>query len=217
MKVFASILLCGCLGVLGLAALDPAGTFGSPTRIFWWVAAPGLGAALAAGLLALRPTGRLALASLVVAVAVLEAGVWAVDVLTGPDVETWIDPEYYQDNPTLGYGPKPGITAHSWKRVNGTTVYDVEYSIDARGRRVTPPATRGDRSRFLLCFGGSSLARRGLTGHRQPRQRTHPLRESARDSAKLSRSGRWIAAVATNREFARDRVFAQARRNGGGL
>ena len=154
-RAFWSVLLLACIVALAVGALRWDASFRDPTTIFWWFGVPLSGTLLAAAFLALPTSARLALAVTVLTVGILEAGAWALNAWAEPTVETWIDPEYYQAHSELGWAPKPGIKTRAWKRVAGEPVYDVQYSIDALGRRVTPGAAAGPRSTFLLFFGDS--------------------------------------------------------------
>ncbi|MHB9155202.1 MAG: hypothetical protein ACYC5N_05840 [Endomicrobiales bacterium] len=64
--------------------------------------------------------------------------------------------EFFVDDALLGYKPKPDTRATSKKQVNGKTIYDVVYSIDRYGRRITPFAVPGGQG--CLLFFGCSLA-----------------------------------------------------------
>jgi hypothetical protein len=152
---FWSILLLTFVIALAVATLRWDASFRDPTAIFWWWGVPLLGTVLSAAFLVLPTSGQLALATTVLTLGALEAGAWALSARGEPAVETWIDPEYYQAHPELGWAPKPGTRTRAWKRVAGEPVYDVQYSIDALGRRVTPGAAAGSRSTFLLFFGCS--------------------------------------------------------------
>ena len=154
-RAFWSILLLACIVALAIAALRSDASFRDPTAIFWWFGVPLSGLLLAAAFLVLPKSGQLALATTVLTIGVLEAGAWTLGVRAQPTEETWIDPEYYQAHPALGWAPKPGIKTRAWKRVAGESVYDVQYSIDPLGRRVTPGADAGARRTFLLFFGCS--------------------------------------------------------------
>src|SRR5919106_2288138 len=155
-RAFWSILLVACVVALAVAALRWDASFRDLTTIFWWWGVPLSGTLLATAFLVLPTSAQLALAAVVLTVGILEAGAWALNAWAAePTVETWSDPEYYQAHSELGWAPKPGIRTRAWKRVAGEPVYDVEYSIDALGRRVTPGAATGSRSTFLLFFGGS--------------------------------------------------------------
>jgi len=154
-RAFWWILLLACVIALAIAALRWDASFRNPTAIFWWWGVPLFGTLLAAAFLVLPTSGQLALAATMLTLATLEAGAAALNAWTEPTVETRVDPEYYQAHPVLGWAPKPGISARAWKRVAGEPVYDVQYSIDALGRRVTPGAAADARGRFLLFFGCS--------------------------------------------------------------
>jgi hypothetical protein len=155
-RAFWSSLLLACIVALAVAALRWDASFHDPTAIFWWFGVPLSVMLLAGAFLVLPSSGQLTLAALVLTVGALEAGTWALRVQAQPAEETWIDPEYYQEHPALGWAPKPGIKTRAWKRVAGESVYDVQYSIDALGRRVTPGAEAGTRDTFLL-FSGCSV------------------------------------------------------------
>lgn len=82
-------------------------------------------------------------------------------------------PIFVHKDEVLGYKPKPGITTalkrFSINRVplipfthNGELVYDVIYSIDAYGRRVTPCVSSRIRSKFVSFFGCSFAFGEGL-------------------------------------------------------
>jgi hypothetical protein len=140
---------------LAVGALRWDASFRDPTTIFWWWGVPLSGALLAAAFLVLPGPAQLALAATVLSVGALEAGAWALGAWAEPQVETWVDPEYYQAHSELGWAPKPGIKTRAWKRVAGEPVYDVQYSIDGLARRITPGAAPGPRRTFLLFFGCS--------------------------------------------------------------
>jgi hypothetical protein len=161
-RAFWAILLLACVMALVIATLRWDTSFRDPTTIFWWWGVPLSGTLLAAAFLALPSSGQVALATTVLTLGALEAGAAALNAWTEPAVQTWIDPEYYQAHPELGWAPKPGIRTRAWKRVGGEPVYDVQYSIDALGRRVTPGAAAGPRSTFLLFFGGSATFGEGV-------------------------------------------------------
>ena len=69
--------------------------------------------------------------------------------------------KFFAGDPLLGYKPVPGRRVTSIKRVNGRKVYDVVYTIDAAGRRVTPvgPPEPGPT---VLFFGGSNTFGEGV-------------------------------------------------------
>ncbi len=133
MRRGAAVLLGACLLLIAAGAVDPEETLRSPASIAWRIGLPAAAALLLAAFLALPASGRLALGSAVAALTVVEAGSFGLHWFWRPHVETWIEPEYYQDHASFGYGPKPGISTRAWKRVDGRSVYDVRYSIDERG------------------------------------------------------------------------------------
>jgi hypothetical protein len=134
-----------------------------PDRLFWALVAPVVTIAVTTAFVLLGGGGRLALASGLLSLAVVEISSSAALAWREPKVEMWLEPEYYQAHPFLGWAPKPGITSRAWKRMDGQTIYDVVYEIDAHGRRVTPLETPGPRPRFLLFFGGAFAFGEGVT------------------------------------------------------
>jgi hypothetical protein len=64
----------------------------------------------------------------------------------------------FQADKHLGYKPKPNMQFSSKKtrKKDGKVVYDVVYSIDTYGRRITPVSNAAGRTEgFILYFGGS--------------------------------------------------------------
>ena len=161
-RVVLMALALACSATLVFSGMHFSEYFRAPDAIFWGFAAPLLGVLLCTGFLVLPTAGRLALGSLLVTVALVE-GIFAVVSAWGePEVETYVAPEYYEDHEALGWVPKAGITTPASKRVNGAEIYDVEYAIDDRQRRITPVSAGQARSRFLLFFGGSCTFGEGL-------------------------------------------------------
>jgi hypothetical protein len=150
------------IAVLGLWAIQAGVYVRDPHTIFWAVGAPLALALLGTAWLSLPPTGRLALGSVVLALALVEGAAALVNASREPRIETHVAEDYYQEDPTLGWVPRPGIRTPAWKRVNGRTVYEVEYAIDARGRRLTPVAPARSRTRYALFFGDSCTFGEGV-------------------------------------------------------
>jgi len=81
--------------------------------------------------------------------------------------------------PDVGYCPAPGHSTRSRKEVDGRTVFDVRYTIDRHGLRVTPPAGP-DPVATLLCFGCSFTFGDGVEDHE-----TWPYRVGARSKGRV--------------------------------
>jgi hypothetical protein len=63
----------------------------------------------------------------------------------------------------LGYGPAPGKSVRAWKTVGHDVVYEVTYTIDDSGFRLTPrPATPVGLERTIAFLGGSYAFGEGL-------------------------------------------------------
>ena len=148
-------LALGCLAVLAFGASHFDACFKSPDLILRWFALPLAGLPLACAFAVLPGSGRLALAAALSSWGLLEAGFALAETRREARAESFIDRDYYQPDALLGYGPKRGIHTRAWKKLDGKTLYDTEYAIDEKGRRVTPVADRERRDRFLLVFGCS--------------------------------------------------------------
>jgi len=157
-------LTLACLAVLAAGVWRSDELFRTPDLVFRWFALPLLGLALTCAFALLPGTGRLALASTLATWGLFEAGLWVDEAWRASRVESFVARDYYQPDPRLGYGPKPGIRTRAWKRIAGATLYDVEYEIDGQGRRVTPVESPGRRDRFLLFFGCSFAFGEGVAG-----------------------------------------------------
>ncbi len=69
--------------------------------------------------------------------------------------------DFFVDDPVLGYGPAHSYRATSTKQVDGAMVYDVSYTIDEAGRRVTAPPAVSDGP-MVLFFGDSNTFGEGV-------------------------------------------------------
>jgi CheY-like chemotaxis protein len=154
----------GCLVVLAFSVSQLDAWFRSPELIFRWFALPSVGLALSCAFAVLPGSARLALAATLVTWGLLELGFSLALAWREARTESFVARDYYQPDPILGYAPKPGIRTRAWKRVDGKTLYDVEYEIDEKGRRVTPVDGRTERDRFLLLFGCSFAFGEGVAG-----------------------------------------------------
>jgi hypothetical protein len=64
-------------------------------------------------------------------------------------------PQYTRLDDVLGYAPIASMKVASMLTKEGRSIYDVRYTIDERGLRVSPPCDCGDHTRSLLFFGCS--------------------------------------------------------------
>lgn len=69
---------------------------------------------------------------------------------------------YVELDEALGYKLKPGLQITETQTIEGQQIYDVVYTIDDKGRRVTPVSRPEDRTHFILFFGGSYTFGAGL-------------------------------------------------------
>jgi hypothetical protein len=61
-----------------------------------------------------------------------------------------------QDDPLLGWKPKPSQVTRATARAGGTVIYEATYTTDAAGHRITPPV-RGDRVDGCVLFFADSF------------------------------------------------------------
>ena len=150
-----------------LFALALGSALGSAAAVAWLpgpaflVPALWLGFGMAAAVTPGPPPRRglgLTLAFLMLLFLVLEA-IWS----GGPDVraEGSAIADYVVPHDVLGYAPAPGHETTYRRYVGDALVYDVTYSIDESGLRVSPPATDPDAP-CVLFFGGSFTFGEGL-------------------------------------------------------
>jgi hypothetical protein len=69
--------------------------------------------------------------------------------------------DFFVGDSLLGYGPAHGARATSKKEVDAVTIYDVVYTVDEMGRRVTPPPTIPGGP-LVLFFGCSNTFGEGV-------------------------------------------------------
>ena len=74
---------------------------------------------------------------------------------TTNDVREFTEGKLNQRDPALGYKPLPNRQVVSKMRLRGREIFNVTYSTDAYGRRVTPVRRDKQTDRFLLFFGCS--------------------------------------------------------------
>lgn len=71
---------------------------------------------------------------------------------------------FFVDDPLLGYKSRPGAQVESIKKEGDDVIYDVIYTIDRFGRRITPGQDDPARDKFLLVFGDSFVFGEGVSG-----------------------------------------------------
>lgn len=71
--------------------------------------------------------------------------------------EWYIDQDFFQFSNIFGYYAKPNAKKHSYAKVKGEKIFDVVYTTDAFGRRITPEnkLCSPGKNKFILCFGPS--------------------------------------------------------------
>jgi hypothetical protein len=69
---------------------------------------------------------------------------------------------YVELDEALGYKLKPGLQVTETQTIENNQIYNVVYTIDDKGRRVTPVSRPEDRTHFILFFGGSYTFGAGL-------------------------------------------------------
>jgi hypothetical protein len=117
-----------------------------------------LAAALLAGL-AWRTRsrrGRLALVYLACVPLVLGAFELHLGLRTRPEFDAEMPPAWRVRDDEVGVRPAPGVAYREALRLGSEPIYDVVYTIDERGERVTPPV-RGDGDALCVLFFGCSF------------------------------------------------------------
>jgi hypothetical protein len=87
-----------------------------------------------------------AIASLAVAIALAEP-----IVVVPPQVRADVMPPLDRQDSLLGWRPNPSQVSRGTARIGGEVIYDVQYSIDQAGHRVSPP-DRGDAVEGCIVF-----------------------------------------------------------------
>jgi hypothetical protein len=62
---------------------------------------------------------------------------------------------WYTENDILGYAPKKNITVHTTKKFFNELVFDVVYTLDKNGLRVTSPSKENNQKECILFLGDS--------------------------------------------------------------
>jgi hypothetical protein len=80
-----------------------------------------------------------------------------------PRSEVKYDPDIYiLDDPDFGYILNPGKEIHAIRSKPEEVIYDVTYTIDSYGKRVTPQNHSLDKKKFVAFVGGSNTFGEGL-------------------------------------------------------
>jgi hypothetical protein len=94
-----------------------------------------------------------------VVVAVLgmyEVGLWLASAPLAEFAPTMRASDGFVDHVDYGYGPLAPSRTHVVKRVEGKPIYDVIYTVDANGLRVSPPELDADHRKGCVLFLGCS-------------------------------------------------------------
>jgi len=84
-------------------------------------------------------------------------------VVTGPpEVVKKTVPQLDQRDSLLGWRPGPSVVSRATATVNGETVYDVVYSIDQTGHRVSPPERATEPEGCVFFFADSFMYGEGV-------------------------------------------------------
>lgn len=69
---------------------------------------------------------------------------------------------FFQEDELLGYKPKINMRVSSVKKIRDKTIYNITYSIDEFGRRITPIIDSKQRPNFIMFFGCSYTFGQGV-------------------------------------------------------
>ena len=72
--------------------------------------------------------------------------------------------KYHVFHPLYGYGPPKDIKVRSVRKKHGEAIFDVEYTIDAHGLRISPSADPSSQNAILI-YGGSFAFGEGVEDH----------------------------------------------------
>lgn len=75
--------------------------------------------------------------------------------LLNPQIEYIFEPPLHERDKLLGYKLKPQLKVRGTNKRNGEILYNVTYSTDEYGRRITPAQDSKAATRFILFFGCS--------------------------------------------------------------
>lgn len=104
----------------------------------------------------------LALASLMLAMAMVEAGFWIL-APSAPNVgatKVETPPDWYPQDPQVGFKPRPNTTVEATASFDGQPLYKVTYHIDATGGRAVPGSV--DQGPTWLFIGDSYMFSEGV-------------------------------------------------------
>jgi hypothetical protein len=161
--------ISGTVAMIGLLVQGPSAVnldslLENPRGFYALLVGPAL-LAVTSGLVWILPrTAKINLAVLIGLLVAAEAGAWALKPAALPlrgEPEAIGAPSFYLPDRTLGHVLAPSTEARHRRRVGDAVIYDVRYSIDARGRRGTPTAS-SEREFSLLFFGDSNTFGEGL-------------------------------------------------------
>lgn len=79
-----------------------------------------------------------------------------------PPVVKHFQPDLHERDPILGWAPAPGRVSRSWAAAAGTTIYDVTYTIDSLGRRLSPAVESATEESCVLFFSDSYVFGEGV-------------------------------------------------------
>lgn len=156
------IIATGALCALVYALFKTETLFINPENIFAYYVMP-LGITVLSGCLAVLPANlRLSLLITLALIGSIEAVFFFLNTTPGEPATTLHKPEFQHPDELLGYSGIPDSVTHALKMKGEKTIYDVSYSLDEFGRRVTPPGNSKPNTRYAMFFGGSFTFGEGL-------------------------------------------------------
>ena len=127
---------------------------GVPSEPFAWISAIVAATSLVAAARTRAPWARgayLVCFGISLALTVAEIGLGVYERMHAADPSATYDREYFIPDAALGYAPKPGVRVASKLVVRDTVIYDVTYTIDSNGERVTKGNPLGESWLFAGC------------------------------------------------------------------
>ncbi|MGB5539529.1 MAG: hypothetical protein WBO37_05530 [Gammaproteobacteria bacterium] len=159
------IIALGSLTALIYAVFKAEIYFINPENIFSYYDIP-LGITVIIGSLALLPANLgLSLVITLLLIGSIEAVCFRLNTTPGDPATTLHEPEFQRPDDLLGYTGIPGSESRALKMKGKETIYDVSYSLDEFGRRLTPVAGSYSNERYVMFFGGSFTFGEGLNNN----------------------------------------------------
>lgn len=159
------IIALGSLAALIYALFNTEIFFINPENIFSYYVIP-LGITAITGCLALLPANLgLSLVITLLLIGSIEGVCFRLNTSPGDPATILHEPGFQHPDELLGYTGIPGAKTRALKMKGAESIYDVSYSLDEFGRRLTPVEGSNSNERYVMFFGGSFTFGEGLNNN----------------------------------------------------